>query len=77
MAHFFCHSRENGNPDFVPAKAGNQKYMKLDSCFHGELWIPASAGMTTFLAVFLYNFQNAKLIHEHKVLLPDFFPLRF
>ncbi|MDI7258750.1 MAG: hypothetical protein QME90_02385, partial [Thermodesulfobacteriota bacterium] len=44
------HSREtcprryqsgNGNPDAVPAKAGNQKYMKLDSCFHRKPWIPA------------------------------------
>jgi hypothetical protein len=28
------------------AKAGNQKYMKLDSCFHRNPWIPACAGMT-------------------------------
>jgi hypothetical protein len=29
------------------AKAGNQRYMKLDSCFHRKLWIPACVGMTT------------------------------
>ena len=29
------HSRVDGNPDAVPAKAGNHKH-----------WIPASAGMT-------------------------------
>ena len=25
----------------TPAKAGNQKYMNLDSCFHRKPWIPA------------------------------------
>jgi hypothetical protein len=39
-----CHSRESGNPDTVPAKAGN--YKELDSCFHRKPWIPAYAGMT-------------------------------
>jgi hypothetical protein len=40
------HSRENGNPDVVPAKAGSQQRKKLGSCFHRKPWIPASAGMT-------------------------------
>jgi len=30
----------NVNPGFVPAKAGNQKCIKLDSCFHRKPWIP-------------------------------------
>jgi len=40
------HSCESRSPDAVPAKAGNQKYMNLDSCFHRKPWIPAFAGMT-------------------------------
>ena len=42
-----CHSRENGDPDVVPANPGNQKHNKLGSCFHRKPWIPASAGMMT------------------------------
>jgi len=43
-----CHSRGNGNPApyLIRGKAGNQKYMKLDSCFHRKPWIPAFVGMT-------------------------------
>jgi hypothetical protein len=26
-----------------------------------ETWIPAFAGMTSFLAIFLYDFQSAKM----------------
>jgi len=40
------HSCESRSPDAVPAKAGNQKYMNLDSCFYRKPWIPAFAGMT-------------------------------
>jgi len=35
-----------GNQDVVPAKAGNQGHIKLDSCLHRKPWIPAYAGMT-------------------------------
>jgi hypothetical protein len=62
MAHFLCHSRENGNSDLSLRKQGTIS----------GIWIPrikcgagsASAGMTTFLAVFFYNFQNSKLIQK-------------
>jgi len=29
------------HPDVVPTKVGNQKPIKLDSCFHRKPWIPA------------------------------------
>ena len=52
------HSRESGNPDAVPAKAGN--YTKeLDSCFHRKPWIPCQArndkiGLHEFLFIALF-----------------------
>gem|GEM_PF-5724537 len=32
-APVFAGINSGGNPDVVPAKAGNQKHIKLDSCF--------------------------------------------
>ena len=36
-----CGRQGSRNPGVVPANAGNQKYMKLNSCFHRKPWIPA------------------------------------
>jgi hypothetical protein len=45
----FCHFREGGNPDIVPAQAGNQKELdSLDSRFRG------SDGLSTRRAVIIY-----------------------
>jgi len=52
-----CHSHENGNPGAVPANAGNQRHIKLDSCFHRKPWIPAFAGMTSGGNEYLLQFQ--------------------
>ena len=38
LRNFFCHSHESGNPDAVPAEAGN--YLQ-------ENWIPAFSGIVT------------------------------
>jgi hypothetical protein len=45
-APVFTGINSSGGPDAVPANAGNQKHIKLGSCFHRKPWIPASAGMT-------------------------------
>src|SRR4030043_1183458 len=49
------HPGESRGPDGVPAKAGNQKYMNLDSCFHRKPWIPAFAGMTNSMEFRLFT----------------------
>jgi hypothetical protein len=59
---WMCHSRESGNPDVVPVKAGNQKRKKLGSYFQREPWTPASAGVTDlFSPSFFYGFSNSQI----------------
>jgi len=57
------HPGESRGPDAVPrikygagsAKAGNQEYMNLDSCFHRKPWIPAFTGMTNSMEFRLFT----------------------
>jgi len=49
------HSREGGNPGFVPANAGNQRNIELGSCFHRKPWIPGQARNDKTRRV-LYNY---------------------
>src|SRR4030065_2904086 len=65
-SHFRRHSGESRNPDAVPAKAGNQKYMNLDSCFHRKPWIPAFAGMTNFMEFRLFTNSSFLLKIKNK-----------
>ncbi len=41
----------------IPVKTGIQNQ-------ENEAWVPASAGMTTFSTIFIYNFQKAKLMRR-------------
>jgi len=41
----------------IPVKTGIQDQ-------ENKIWIPASAGMTSFLTIFPYGFQSAKLIQK-------------
>src|SRR3972149_2294657 len=60
------HSCESRSPDAVPAKAGNQKYMNLDSCFHRKPWTPAFAGMTKMGQNGL--FTRSSILNTHSIL---------
>jgi len=68
------HPGESRGPDAVPrikygagsAKAGNQKYMNLDSCFHRKPWIPAFAGMTNSMEFRLFT-KTSTLIHQELI----------
>ena len=50
------HSCESRNPDIVPAKAGNQRHIKLVSRFHRKPWIPAYAEI--LMVQFILHWQS-------------------